>query len=187
MAKSNREPWPIERVARVYKPNEPMKYSSPYGHVITEDGTVYALNYQYYHGIACAILFPELAKECGYPPPSERHSNVYEYQRFELDNHRILKVIRICGFRFASEYPSVNSSVYGATDKQIEAFRKVCKTEGWNMRTVFNTDHGDLKMTKTITELQTDRSAEWDAEHLKPKMREKTGWELPDDGEDDAD
>lgn len=120
-------------------------YSS-HGYVIMEDGTIYTLTKQWYHGVALAILFPDKAKAAGYLPPEEE-PDVFHYQRFELDSHNDFPVIRICPSRMITP-PSINKGKKPATKEQLEAIRAVFKVLGLKARDIVNTDYSDTTVAQ---------------------------------------
>ena len=114
---------------------------SPYGYVITSDGTIYSLVSKYFHGVVLAMIFPELAAKCGYGPPPE-DPDVYHYQRFELDNSRDLDAIRVA---FGLLHPIlVSRGKKAATEAQVEGLRSVFKAKGIALRDMVMTDSRDM-------------------------------------------
>lgn len=124
--------------------------SFSFGHVITEDGTIYSLTTQYAHGIVCAILFPDVAKAAGFAPPARGAANVYEYQRFELDHHDALPVVRIA-FGMAGTY--LSKSKKAATPEQIDAARRCLLARGMNLNDDVTTDDDDVSVRRALKDL----------------------------------
>lgn len=143
----------LERVATITKPGEEPACSR-FGYVIAEDGTVYALNYRYYHGIICAILYPELAKvhESGIPVEPHDENRVMTFQRFEHDNANNMRVIRISFAQLMSN-TYFSKGKYKATPQQIQSTLAVCKVLGFKGRDVITTEYGDETVAKIIERL----------------------------------
>jgi hypothetical protein len=158
MTRRSKKKWTIADVAITTKGRVPTY--SLYGYIVMEDGTVHSLLHKWFHGIALAILFPELAKEKGYKPPNDENDNVFEFQRFELDHHDKMPVIRVCPFRMMSPI-SVNKGDAPATDAQIEALRLIFKACGIGPRDSVNTDVGDRTALKTYEVLRKSRDEMW--------------------------
>lgn len=129
---------------------------SPHGYIVTEDGTCYSLLKRWYHGVALAILFPEVAKETGYEPPDEE-PNVFHYQHFELDQHDKLPVIRVCPSRMLGPC-SVNKSRKAATAAQVATLAKLLKMHGLKARDNVSTDEGDRTVQKCLEMMRHERS-----------------------------
>lgn len=126
---------------------------SPYGYVIMEDGTIHTLSVQWVHGMVCSILFPDLAKESGYRQPDKR-SSVYHYQRFELDYHNSLPVIRIA---FGMMTPvCVSKSRKAATPSQIDAARRCLLVSGRKMNDTVSAEFRDMTVANLLKELAKD-------------------------------
>lgn len=126
---------------------------SPYGYVIMEDGTIHALTCQWVHGMVCALLFPDLAKESGYRQP-DKQSSVYHYQRFELDYHRELPVIRIA---FGMMTPvAVSKSKKAATPAQIDAARRCLLVSGRKLNDTVSAEFRDMTVSALLKELAKD-------------------------------
>ena len=123
---------------------------SMYGYIVMEDGTIHALAKQWMHGAILAILFPDLAKKQGYEPPDE-DCNVYEYQRFELDNHDKFPVIRVA-FGILTDF-SVSKGEQPATEFQIRAMSRIFKDCGKKMQDTIHTDYGEMTVRKFMTKL----------------------------------
>lgn len=119
----------MEQIALIAEPG--MKPAlSPYGYVITEDGTSYALTERWFHGVAMAVLFPNLALENGWAPPAGPIDdlNVYHYQDFEHFVCRRMNVIRVA---FGMMYScNVSKGRAAATPQQLDALRAVFKVLG---------------------------------------------------------
>ena len=159
----------IDRVACVTQPGEKPIYS-PYGYNIAADGTVYALIHHAVHGIILAILYPEKAVAAGYAVPTEPWDelNVFEYQRFELDNAPSIDMIRISIGQLSG---SINFSKGNspATPAQINAVMACAKELGVSYRDKIETDFGERTLTEIIEALYVQE------EHL-VKVKDDTGW-----------
>lgn len=70
---------------------------SPHGYIIDHDAKIYALTERHFHGVVLALLYPDVAQAAGYAPPRriDGSVDVFNYQRFELDEARALQVVRI--------------------------------------------------------------------------------------------
>ena len=126
------------------------KYS-PHGYIIMEDGEVYTLTQKWAHGVLLAILFPDLAKECGYKPP-DREFNVFHYQRFELDNHDKFPVIRVAFSLVVDFYISKGEGA--ATKEQIASMVKIFKVTATSMTATIITDAGEMSARKFLDALR---------------------------------
>lgn len=145
----------IDDVALLAKPGEKPAYS-PYGYCITQDGTTYALLRQYWHGALLAMLYPEQAAQAGYEfPDCPDDLNVYEFQNFELDNHDLFPVIRICPSRISGP-TSVDRGCSPSTPEQIQAVRLVMKELGLNGNDPVATDHRDMTVREMFDYLRSD-------------------------------
>lgn len=122
-----------------------------FGHVITEDGTIYTLRKQYAHGIICAILFPETAIKHGIGAPAKGAANVFEYQRFEIDCQHELPVIRI-----SSGWSGVNISKgrKKATPQQIDSTRRCLLAAGLSLADDVETEEGQCTMRSLMKRLE---------------------------------
>jgi len=124
---------------------------NPFGFIITEDGTTYALRSRFYHGVLLAVLFPDVAHAQGYEPPMQGDANVYLYQRFELDNHRSLPVIRVA---FGMMTPvNVSKGDQAATPAQIAALSKVFRACGIGLNDQVATDLRDMTARSALREM----------------------------------
>lgn len=142
----------MEEVAHTTKPPEEPP-CSPWGYVVTQDGTIYSLNVQWTHGVILAMLFPDLAKEKGYAPP-DRDYNVFKYQHFELDNQDEFPVVRICASRIMGTCPtSMNKGRAACTPEQLAAVRQCFKALGLRARDKINTDFADMTVPKALEAL----------------------------------
>lgn len=135
----------IKRVAVVTDSNTIPPYSSP-GYIIGQDGTVYTLLRQYWHGAILALLYPQLAEEHGYTIPDDPDEvNVFTMQRFELDHGRSLPVIRICPSRIMGPM-TIDCGIHGANDAQVVALRSIIAALGCDGNTTINMNHIDVKL-----------------------------------------
>ncbi len=145
----------LERVTHITKPPEEPLYS-PHGYVIAEDGTTYSLLYPWWHGAVLALLYPDHAREAGYKMPNEVDElNVYEFQRFELDNHNLFPVVRICSSRILSPC-TLDRGGKPVTEAQTEAVRLVFKALGMGARDPVTTDHKDMRVSDVWAFLRDD-------------------------------
>lgn len=128
---------------------------SPYGYIVTEDGKVHTLLRKWCHGIVLSILFPDHAKSAGYRQP-DRESNVYHYQRYELDHHNDLPVVRIAfGVMTAN---ALSKGYKPATEAQIQGARLAFSAVGLGMRDEVSCDYRDMPLAKALEALREDES-----------------------------
>ncbi len=159
----------MEQVAMVAKPGEKPAYS-PHGYCITPDGTTYALLRQYWHGALLAMLYPEQAAQAGYQFPEDPDElNVYEFQRFELDNHDLFPVIRICPTRMSGP-TSVDRGCSPSTPEQIQAVRLVMKELGLGAQDEVATDHRDMTVREMFDYLRSDADVWGTGEAREPRQ-----------------
>ena len=152
----------FERVAIV----GPEPAYSPYGYVITEDGTIYSLTRQYTHGVILAMLYPEEAAEAGYDPVDEDY-NVFEYQAFELDNHERFPVVRIAlGMMYSF---NVSKGDMPATEAQINAVTKILKCQDKSLNDTCQTDTAEMTVRKMLELLRLSGDDAFDARFNDPK------------------
>lgn len=139
----------IDRIADVTSPGGMPPYS-PYGYIITSDGTIYTLLYQWYHGIILAVLYPAAASRAGYAAPVEPHedNNVFEYQRFELDNAPVLNVVRVSMAMSGLIYFSKGNAA--ATTEQLTAVTTVAKVLGIKGRGKIQTEYGEVPLSEVL-------------------------------------
>ena len=109
---------------------------TPYGYIIGEDGKVYSLLKQFTHGVVLALLYPEKAKEQGYELTEDY--DVFEMQRFELDNHHTFPVCRV-SIRFSGAI-SVSKGDEPLSAKQIMALTKIFRVQSLSMNDTVETD-----------------------------------------------
>lgn len=143
----------LEDVSLISAPGAPVQ-SSPFGWVIGKDGTTYALCNRWYHGVICAILYPELsaAHEVGIPYRNE--VNVLKYQHFEHDHSQDMEVIRISVSSMTGATYFSKASTHKATDDQIQAVISCCADLGYTGRKRITTDMGDLTVAQLVDELR---------------------------------
>ena len=130
--------------------------NSPFGYVITEDGRICALLHQYYHGVVCSILYPELAKQhsVGLPfKPKEENAGVLAYQSFEHEMASRMNVIRVA-ISGMIECVYFSKSPTPANNEQIQSVLAVCKALGYGGRDKFETDHGRVTVAQLIDKLR---------------------------------
>lgn len=130
---------------------------SPFGYVVTEDGKVHTLLQQWCHGIVLALLFPEHAKAAGYRQP-DRDSCVFHYQRYELDYHDDLPVVRIAFGVLSSN--AMSKGYKPATEAQVTGARLAFKAVGVGMRDEVSCDYRDMPLSKALEDLLVDRTPE---------------------------
>jgi hypothetical protein len=145
----------IEQAAVITPPGKTPPYSS-HGYCITPDGTTYALLRQWWHGALLALLFPDKAQEAGYEMPDDPDDlNVFDFQHFELDNHNLFPVIRICAGRLMGP-TSIDRGCDPSTPEQIAAVRIVMKELGLSGNDEVSTDHKDMKVREMFDFLISD-------------------------------
>lgn len=143
----------LDRVTSITKLGDEPPYSM-FGYIIAEDGTTYTLQHRYYHGIVCAMLYPEFAKahEAGLPIEPHGENRVLTYQRFEHDNANNMRVIRIA-FAQMMDNTYFSKGKYKATPQQIQATLAVCKSLRFKGRDIITTEYGDETVAKIIERL----------------------------------
>lgn len=131
---------------------------TPYGYIVGEDGKIYALTSQSYHGVVLAILYPDLAAEKGYDAPAGSHDyiDVFKYQRFEIDHSKGLPVIRVAISR-VSESINVSKGPIPATDEQIDAMQRIFRTLGRKANDTLTGHDDDLTVAEYIEGLRHER------------------------------
>lgn len=146
----------IEQVTSITRaPQEP--HYSTHGYLITQDGTIYTLLRKWWHGAVLALLYPSEAAAAGYTLPDDPNDlNVFEFQRFELDNHDRFPVIRICPGRMMGPM-SVDRGCGIATPEQVEAVRLVIKVLGMSASDTVAADSRDMPVRKMIDFLTESR------------------------------
>lgn len=135
----------IEDVAIKNECGKPIITGNDY--IITDDGTIYTLTRQYAHGLVCAILFPDIAKTAGFQPPAHGASSWHDYQRFELDYHESLPVIRV------SHGSTVSTWGKGATPAQVDAYRRAMLANGLTLQDEVETDYRTMTLRAALKEL----------------------------------
>lgn len=126
---------------------------SPYGYIITEDGTIHSLIKQWCHGMICAMLFPELAAAQGYRQP-DKLSSVYHYQRFELDNQGELPLVRIA---YGMMTPiNVSKGRKAATPIQMDATRRCLLEGGATLQSTIACNLRDMTMRELLKRLSKE-------------------------------
>lgn len=152
---------------------------TPYGYIVGEDGKIYALTCQSYHGVVLAVLYPELAAAKGYVPPAGSHDyvDVFKYQRFELDHSKDLPVIRVAISR-VSESINVSKGPIPATDEQIDAMQRIFRTLGRKATDTLTGHDDDISVARFIENLRQERVFAAIPEHDpdKYKLVEPEGW-----------
>jgi len=132
---------------------------TPYGYLVGEDGTIYALTNRYFHGVALAVLYPQLASEKGYEPPAGPHDevNVYHYQRFELDHSGEVPMVRVAISQL-SESIAVSKGDAPATDEQIDALQRVFRVLGRKAGDTLTGEDDDMTVAEFIESLRQARA-----------------------------
>ncbi len=136
----------LEECATIGKEPDPNVYRG-YGYVIASDGTIYTLRKQYYHGVVLALLYPEEREKQGFPVPVKRCIDVYNYQRFELDNHRSFPVIRVA---FGLLGITVSKGKAGCSPEQVDALRKVFKRCKIALTDTITCEYSDVTARKCL-------------------------------------
>jgi hypothetical protein len=135
----------IKDVTIVTPPGGVPPYST-HGYCVTQDGTIYALLRKWWHGAVLALLYPEDAAKAEYVlPDSADDVDVFEFQKFELDNHDQFPVIRICPGRLMGP-TSIDRGRGPCTNEQIVAVRAIVKTLGLTAHDEVCTEHKDMKV-----------------------------------------
>jgi hypothetical protein len=152
---------------------------TPYGYIVGEDGKIYALTSQSYHGVVLAVLYPEVAAEKGYAPPAGAHDevDVFKYQRFELDHSDGLPIIRVAISRM-TESINVSKGRIAATDEQIDALQRIFRTLGRRANDTLTGEDDDLSVGEFIENLRQERvrAAIPDDDPEKYKLVPPEGW-----------
>ena len=133
----------MDRVAR-----EGVHYS-PWGYVIAEDGTCYSLTEQWAHGVVLSLLYPKEAEQHGVGTPG-RDFDVFAYQRFELDHHDDLPVIRISMLGTLN----ISKSDAPASQKQIETLTQIFRACEVGLNETVQTDLRECTARAALKELQ---------------------------------
>lgn len=160
---------------------------TPYGYIIQEDGTVLSLLNPYYHGVACAILYPDIAKGVGVAAPDDSDPpDVFFYQAFESDEHYRMPVLRVAiGQLIGSIH--VSKGYAPATKQQLEALRKVFKVLGYNGRSKVFTEFGDFNVAHCLESMTEDEhwrdefrlsGLKEDGSRVAQKLRDRKAWGL---------
>lgn len=139
-------PISIDQVAQTTGPGEKPSYSL--GDIIEADGTTHALYRDHTHGVILAILFPDLAKEKGYRPPTEDY-DVSLYQRFEIDNGSSMPVVRIAHSKLM-ETCNISKGNFVCTEAQIQAVRACLNERNIKPHDLVHTDAGELTVKKAL-------------------------------------
>uniref|UniRef100_A0AAU6W492 Uncharacterized protein n=1 Tax=Pseudomonas phage Cygsa01 TaxID=3138529 RepID=A0AAU6W492_9VIRU len=147
----------IKDLASVTPPGGQPPYT-PYGCVIAEDGTTYALRHYALHGAVIAMLYPDLAEAHGVPLPEFPLDGIPKlaYQGFGLIVDRSLPIIQVTGGMMgkpAVRWEQKPSAV------QIESFRIFCLANDLGMHDKLRSDHGktdeegEISIRKLLTVL----------------------------------
>lgn len=144
----------LERVTIKTEPGGVPPYSM-FGYVIDKEGTIYTLQYRYYHGIVCALLYPDLARthEAGVPIEPRTENSVLAFQRFEHDNQNNMQVIRIA-FNVLVDSTYFSKGKVKANSKQIASVLSTCKVLGYKGREKIQTEYGEQTVAQIIECLQ---------------------------------
>lgn len=140
MLEDSDEAMEIERLAKVSAPGETPMYS-PYGCVITPDGTTYALRVYGTHGAVAALLYPDLAEECGVPLPTGDVDGIPKlaYQGFLSIAGREMPIVQLTAAMMGEPCARWD---HKPTMQQIEAFRAFCRANDMDLNTKLRTEHG---------------------------------------------
>ena len=126
---------------------------TPFGYVITEDGTIYSLTQKWCHGVVLSLLFPDLEKDNGYELPDEDF-DVFEYQRFELDHSRETTAIRI-SFSLTNGALNISKGEDAkANPEQIEAITKILKVQGLSLSDKIENDYRQTTARTLLKQLR---------------------------------
>lgn len=146
------EEWAEAEDFACVNPRGKIAYSR-FGYIITPEGTVYSLTDYAVHGILCALIHPDIAKECGFRQPDKNPGSSH-YQAFELDNYKKIPSIRISSGHITGTL-YVSTWRKPVTEAQIASLLEVGKVMGTNARTKIATNFaGDMTFTKLITRLR---------------------------------
>ena len=124
---------------------------SPYGYVITEDGTIYSLIEQWCHGVILALIFPELAKENGYTTPDENY-DVFKYQQFELDHSRETTAIRVSMSPMSGQL-NISKGEQKSSPEQCQALAAIIKEQGLSQSNTLQCDMQEMTIHKFMNKL----------------------------------
>jgi hypothetical protein len=171
----------IDRVAVPTGPDEEPIYSS-YGHIIAADGTCYALNGQWYHGIVLALLKPELLAAYTLEDPKPVHDaagvyvgttdkltipedrdgiDVFAFQAFEIAHNGKHDLVRFCPSRVMSP-PSVDLPYDACTPQQLETLRQLLiKTMDMRLRDTVAMTHKDVTVATCLKLAAMDRESRY--------------------------
>lgn len=127
---------------------------TPYGYVITHDGMIYSLIQKWCHGVVLALIFPELAKQHGYEPPTEDF-NVFTYQRFELDHSRETTAIRISIGVTNGQLNISKDENKKATAKQRHALSLIFKAQGLSVNDKVQSDLNETTVRTLLKQLES--------------------------------
>ena len=128
------------------------------GYIIGEDATIYTLTDKYFHGVVIAVLYPELAASKGIAPPASPRDDldVFEYQRFELDNSRQLPILRV-SVSITTGTTMISKGKFPATEAQIDAMARIFKALGLGARDTLTGDEDDQTVSQFLDELRQER------------------------------
>lgn len=130
---------------------------SPWGYMVTPDGRVHVLLNQWSHGIVRALLYPEHALASGYRQP-DMDSNVYHYQRYDLDYQREMDVVRIA--EGMMQGLNVDKGHKPCTPEQIEGARLALTNHVSDPSRTISCSYRDLTLPKLLQWLAEDHSPE---------------------------
>jgi hypothetical protein len=128
---------------------------SPFGYVVDEQGTAYALCHRYYHGVICALLYPDLARAhaAGIPIHPLDEINVFEFQHFEHDNASSMNVVRIATSMLSgTTYFSKGRAP--ATENQIKTVAAICADMGFTGKDEIETNMGSQTVAQILEGLR---------------------------------
>lgn len=162
----------LERISEKTEPGVTPMYS-PYGYIVQPDGTLYTLVKQYCHGAVMACLYPEALAawrdnrqvdseynaipgtgEVVTLPSTVDDLNVLQFQRFELDQHGALPVLRVCPERQMGV--SIDRPKTRCTPEQVAAMRLVIMVLGMKPDGKIITDYREMRVKEMWQFLETE-------------------------------
>lgn len=152
-------PLKLEDITQIAEVGQEAPYTL-YGYVIDKDARIYGLVYQWYHGLICALLYPELAAahECGIPVEPRGENNVFKYQNFEHNCAEQMDVIRIAVSVMTGVTHFSRSFEAKPSEAQLASVLACCRALGYKGRDKINTEGGDRTVAQIIEVLRTGDS-----------------------------
>lgn len=147
----------IEDAAIKTLPGEEIPFG-PWGHLITEDGTVYTLTRQYTHGVVMACLHPDVAEQWGYMPPVAPlwDNNVFHYQKCEHQINDMVNILRVAVGGFAYSFNVSKPRRLPTSDAQVDALRRCALRHGHKLNNLIHTSWGEVTV-KTALKYMKER------------------------------